>query len=135
MQVRAAFNYLRSAIVLFALAAPVSAVADSAEGVWKTEPMGKGGYAHIQIAPCQGEGGRLCGRITRIISSDRNDLVGVELIRDMVAEGSDRWGDGNIYSPDKNQYYASQMILEGDELEVRGCIAALCKSQRWARVE
>jgi len=27
------------------------------------------------------------------------------------------------------------MILTGDGLEVKGCIAALCKSQRWARVE
>lgn len=126
---------MRAAVVLGALAAPVAASADSAEGVWETEPMGKGGYAHVRIAPCQGQSDRLCGRIEKIISSKRTDLVGVELLRGMAAEGSDRWGDGDIYSPDKDQYYSSRMILTGDGLEVLGCIAVMCKSQKWARVE
>lgn len=128
-------GFLRAAICVGAFAAPVAAVAGSAEGVWETEPMGKGGYAHVRIAPCQGQSDRLCGRIEKIISSQRTDLVGVELLRGMAAEGSDRWGDGNIYSPDKGQYYDSHMILTGDGLEVRGCVLAICKSQKWARVE
>ena len=135
MQIRAVTEFVRAAAILGSLAVPVAASAGSAEGVWQTEPMGKGGYAHIRIAPCQDKSDRLCGRITRIISSDRTDLVGVELLRDMAAEGADRWGDGNIYSPDKNKYYASHMVLTGDGLEVRGCIAAMCKSQKWALVD
>lgn len=136
MHVKSVSGFMRSAVVAGLLAAPVAASADSAEGVWQTEPMGKGGYAHIQIAPCSGKTDRLCGKITKIISSDRTDLVGVELLRDMTAKGSDRWGDGDIFSPDKQQYFASHMILESnDRLEVRGCIAALCKSQKWARVD
>jgi len=126
---------IRPLAVLGALAAPVAANAGSAVGVWQTEPMGLGGYAHVRIAPCEGRSDRLCGRIERIISSKREDLVGVQLLRDMAAKGADRWGGGDIYSPDKDRYYSSQMILTGDGLEVKGCIAALCKSQRWARVE
>ena len=35
----------------------------------------------------------------------------------------------------EDRLFASHMILEGnDRLEVRGCIAALCKSQKWAQV-
>jgi uncharacterized protein (DUF2147 family) len=126
---------MRAGAVLGALAAPFAASAGSAVGVWQTEPMGLGGYAHVRIAPCADKSDRLCGRIEKIISSKRDDLVGVELLRDMVAEGSDRWGDGSIYSPDKGQYYDSHMILTGDGLEVRGCLLAICKSQKWARVE
>ena len=114
---------------------PLVAAADSPLGIWESEPMGKGGYAHIRIAPCDTAGDQLCGRITRILSSDRSDLVGVELLRNMTAEGSGRWGKGDIYSPDKNRYFDSHMILNGDGLEVRGCLAGLCKSQKWARVQ
>ncbi len=123
------------ALAILAAATPGAALAGSAIGVWETEPMGKGGYAHVRIAPCAGGSERLCGRIERIISSGRTDLVGVELLRDMAPAGADRWGDGDIYSPDRDRYYSSNMVLTGDGLEVRGCIAALCRSQKWARVE
>lgn len=128
-------GFLRVAISVGALAAPSASLAGSAEGVWETEPMGLGGYAHVRIAPCADRSDRLCGRIEKIISSKRTDLVGVELLRDMAVEDAGRWGDGRIYSPDKDRYYASHMILTGEGLEVRGCIAAICKSQKWARVE
>ncbi len=128
-------GFLRLAFCAGVLATPAASLAGSAEGVWVTEPMGLGGYAHVLITPCADRSDRLCGKITKIISSKRDDLVGVELLRDMAAEGSNRWGDGNIYSPDKGKYYDSHMILTGDGLEVRGCIALICKSQKWARVE
>ena len=128
-------GFLRAAFCVGALAAPAAATAGSAEGVWETEPMGLGGYAHVRIEPCADRNDRLCGRIEKIIKSKRTDLVGVELLRGMAPESPNRWGDGNIYSPDKGQYYDSHMILTGDGLEVRGCILAICKSQKWARVE
>ncbi len=128
-------GFLRAAFCVGTLATPAASLAESAEGVWQTEPMGLGGYAHVRIAPCAERSDRLCGQITKVISSKRSDLVGVELLRDMAAEGSNRWGDGDIYSPDKDQYFASRMILSGDGLEVLGCIAVICRSQNWARVK
>lgn len=118
-----------------ALLLPAAAMAGSPEGVWQTEPMQKGGYAHIRIAPCEGQSDRLCGKITQVFRSDRSDLVGVDIIQNMTRTGQSAWGDGAIYSPDKDKHYASQMELDGTALEVRGCVASLCKSQRWARVE
>lgn len=118
-----------------ALLLPSAGLAGSPVGVWQTEPMPKGGYAHIRIAPCAARSDRLCGKITEVFRSDRNDLVGVDILQDMAQVGQGTWGDGAIFSPDKNKRYDSQMELHDTGLEVRGCVAALCKSQRWARVE
>ena len=106
-----------------------------AEGLWLTEPMKKGGFAHIRISPSDGRVEWLCGKIVDIFKSDREDLLGASIIQDMVRDGDASWTDGKIWSPDKNQLYDSNMMLAGEGLEVRGCLAGLCKVQLWVRVQ
>ena len=42
------------------------ALADPVEGVWKTTPNDKGGYAYVQIAPC---GDKMCGTVVKAFDS------------------------------------------------------------------
>ncbi len=130
---RRAFSRMALVGAVMAATAGLGA-AQSAEGVWLTEPMRTGGYAHIEVAACDSSGEVLCGRIVEVFESDRTDLVGAQILQDMVAQGQGNWGGGTLYSPDKRKHYDSRMALVGDGLRVQGCVAAICKGQLWARV-
>ena len=55
------------------------------------------------------------------------------------ALGGYRQGDGTyrgrVYSPDRDQEYASRLVLSGDALAVSGCMLGICREGgTWARV-
>ena len=124
-------------LALFTLmlcAAPALAAAPGPEGVWRTGKGPKGGSMNVRVAPCQAGGAELCGNIVQIFDMTRTDFIGVVLIRDM-APGADGVWTGEIWSPDKQTAYTSHMRMDGADLEVEGCMLAICKSQTWTRVE
>ena len=117
---------------LFALAAP--AMADPAEGVWKT-PVDDGNYGHISISMC---GAKLCGVIARSFNSEgefKSKNQGKRLLWDMEPLGGGSYGNGSIWQPSKDKVYASKMSLSGDKLYVSGCWGPICKKQTWVRVK
>lgn len=119
-------------IVLLLTLAPGAALAQSAAGLWRTEPGDTGAYLDVRIGPC---GDKLCGVITEAHGAKRTDLVGKPIIRDMAAKGPGRWSGGSVWAPDDDKTYRSNMRLVGDGLEVEGCVLVVCRGQTWTRLE
>lgn len=62
-------------------------------------------------------------------------ILGLTILSDFKKKG-DQWKGGTIYDPEAGKSYASKLKLTDDDtLEVKGCIAFLCQSQYWTRVE
>lgn len=123
---------------LAATAMPARAAAPIA-GRWLTEE----GNAIVTIGAC---GAVTCGRITRLIKGppsgppvDRNNpdeklrgrpLEGLTILTGFADAGKD-WR-GRIYDPKSGKTYKSIVTREADGgLKVQGCIAFICRTQRW----
>jgi uncharacterized protein (DUF2147 family) len=100
--------------------------------LWRTATSERGASLEVRIAPC---GERLCGAIVKAHGTDRTDLVGRAIIRDMAPDGAGRWSGGTIGAPDDEKTYRSRMQLTGAGLEVEGCVAVFCRGQTWTRLE
>lgn len=114
-----------------------AAVADPAEGVWKTEPGDSGGYLHVNVYGC---GEALCGVIRKAFDAQGQSNASYEhlnkrMLWDMQAEGSGQYADGKIWAPDSGKTYNSKMSLNGNTLTVEGCVAVFCRGQSWTRVQ
>ena len=110
-----------------------AALADPAAGVWQTEPGDTGGYLHVAIAPC---GASICGTIKDAF--DKNGAIqpdyehkGKKMIWDMNADGNGSYSGGKIWAPDSDKTYNSKMLLSGNTLVVKGCVAFLCRTRIW----
>lgn len=122
----------------------------SVHGLWLTEA----GTGTIRIADC-GPGpmeGTPCGLIetaeipddepgTDVNNSDPDlrgePIIGLTMLDGFEKDGS-KWSKGRIYNPEDGKSYRSQIRLsksDPDVLRVKGCIAFLCQTQKWTRVE
>lgn len=111
--------------------------ANSISGVWQTEAGDSGGYLHVEFEQC---GEYLCGLI--IGAYDKNNSpdekyihIGKKIVWDMQEKKPDSWNDGEIWDPEKDATYSSKMKLVEGDLKVSGCIAFICRSQIWKKVE
>ncbi|MCR8725361.1 DUF2147 domain-containing protein [Frigidibacter sp. SLM-1] len=114
--------------------APLAALADPVEGLWKTE-VDDGAYAHVRFGPC---GDRLCGVIANTFNSAgeyKSENLGRKIVWDMRADGGGSYSGGQIWQPSTGKVYRSKMQLSGDTLKVSGCIGPICKKQNWTRVK
>jgi len=126
-------------MALAALAAFIgagAALADPAEGTWRTQPGDSGGYLHVDIYGCDDA---LCGVIRKAISSDgveRGDYehLNRRMLWNMQPQGDGAYGGGKIWAPDRDKTYNSKMQLSGDSLTVEGCVLGFCRGQTWARL-
>jgi len=128
---------MRWLAIMAALAAG-SAAAQDATGVWKTAEKDDGRYLHVEIAPCKGGGGMLCGRAVGAFGGARQSTVGKRILWDMAPEGEGRWDDGKVWAPDEDETYSGKMALQGpDVLELSGCVLGglICRGQDWTRVK
>ena len=111
-----------------------AALADPALGRWATQADDYGNRGIIDMAMC---GNRLCG--TLIESRRANGEVfqsannGRQIVWDMEPRGNGSYRDGQIYAPDRDRTYASNMTLSGDTLSVEGCVLFFCRAQTWTR--
>lgn len=107
--------------------------AGTPEGVWLTEPDGKGQRAHVVSSRC---GSNYCGTITHVF--DRNGApvsaptVGQRVFWDMQASGDTF--NGRAYVPAHRREYAARMKVNGNQMTVKGCLGPICQSQNWSRV-
>jgi uncharacterized protein (DUF2147 family) len=133
---------MRFALAICLLALPVAADAASPiTGRWLTQ----GGKALVAIEPC---GAALCGRVERVLKArpgatgrDSNNpdpalrarpMVGVSILSGFSDAGSE-WR-GRIYNPEDGRSYKSFVSRERDgSLKVKGCVAFICKTQRWTQ--
>lgn len=120
----------------FAFAAG-AAFADPVEGIWKTKPDDNGNFGHVQMAPC---GAKLCGTLVKAFDGSGAEIsspnVGKQIVWNMVAKGDGAYGDGKVWSPDRDKTYNSKMQLSGNALAVSGCVLGICRDGgTWSRVK
>lgn len=136
------------AFALSTVSAPTFA-SNTVYGLWLTEP----GTGTIRIADC-GPGpmqATPCGVIetaeipdgepmTDVNNADpalhETPIIGLTML-DGFEQRGDKWKKGRIYNPEDGKSYKSSIQLDDDPnvLKVKGCIAFLCQTQRWTRVE
>ncbi len=114
-----------------------TASADPVEGIWKTKPDDNGHYGYVQIEPC---GPAFCGRLVKAFDQTGAEIaspnIGKQIVWDMVAEGEGAYGDGKVWSPDRDKTYSSKMQLDGNSLSVSGCVLMICRDGgTWTRVQ
>jgi uncharacterized protein (DUF2147 family) len=122
---------------LLAVFGTAAYAADPVEGVWQTKKDDNGNYGHIQIKPC---GAAFCGTLIKSFDSAgkvlESENVGKKIIWDMVAYGDGVYDDGQIWSPDRDKTYNSEMKLDGNSLQVYGCVLGICRDGgTWKRVK
>lgn len=113
------------------------ALADPLYGIWATTPDDNGNSGHILVEACENA---ICGTLIKSFDADGNEIesehTGRQIIWDMKPKGGGKYGGGKIWSPDRDQTYASKLVLEGDTLKVSGCILVICRDGgTWTRVE
>ena len=125
-------------VVLIAITAAPALATSGVEGTWRTEAGDEGGYLEIQMGPCESDASKTCGIIARAQGAEGVDPdyehLGKPMVKDMRPDGKGGFSGGTIWDPQKDKTYKSKMKLNGDELEVEGCIAFLCDGQDWTRV-
>ncbi len=112
------------------------AAADPVHGTWKTTADDNGHFGHIQVGAC---GSKICGTLVKAFGADGKELasenVGKRIIWDMVANGDGSYGDGKVWSPDRDKTYSSKMKLNGNKLAISGCVLLICRDGgTWTRV-
>ena len=117
-------------------AGTVAAFADPVEGIWETERSAGEDFLHVKIAAC---GSDICGTIHKAFDASGTDNGGYEhlgkkMIWEMGSDGDGAYSGGKIWAPDVDKTYKSKMTLSGNTLKVKGCVAVICRSQNWTRV-
>lgn len=139
-------------IIGFALAALTLGVAPQAAsaqssgitGNWTTQD----GRAIVTIANC---GSAICGRLSRILAPtpdgppvDENNpnprlrnrpVQGITVVSGFDQRQGNVWRGGEVYDPESGRSYSARMTLNGNRLDVTGCVAwgALCRTETWTR--
>ena len=127
-------TFLTAAALIFAA---TSAFADPVEGIWQTKKDDNGNFGFVEVKPC---GPAFCGVLIKSFDSAGTPVdspnIGRKIIWDMVAYPDGLYDDGQIYSPDRDKTYNSDMTLTGDKLAVRGCVFGICRDGgTWNRVK
>lgn len=113
------------------------ALADPVEGIWQTKKDDNGNFGYVEVKPC---GPAFCGVLIKSFDSSGAPIaspnIGRKIIWDMVPYPDGLYDDGQIYSPDRDKTYSSDMTLTGDKLAVRGCVFGICRDGgTWRRVK
>lgn len=120
-------------LALSGLAAPASA--DPALGLWLTEADKKGQVAHVSVTEC---GAALCGKIVKAFNPSGEQIttpnVGKRVFWNMTPVGGGKY-EGRAFVPAHDREYAGQMTLNGNRLNVGGCLGPICMSQDWTKVQ
>jgi uncharacterized protein (DUF2147 family) len=124
---------ISAAAVALAFATP--ALADPAEGVWKTQ-VDDGAYAHVTIGKC---GANVCGVISRTFNETgeyKSENLGKQIVRNMTPVGGGKY-EGKVWRPSNNKIYIGKIALNGNSLKLSGCVAGglLCSKQTWSRIQ
>ena len=138
-----------AALLISALALPVLAQMTPV-GVWRTVDDKTGEVSsEVRISD---NAGVLSGRIEKLLRKDvkqddvcdkctderkNKPVLGLEIIRGgKKADGKDLWEGGKILDPDNGKDYTLRLtpIDGGKQLQVRGYIAFLYRTQIWTRV-
>ena len=126
---------VKSAVILLLSAG--AALADPVEGMWRTKADDNGNSGLIQVTPC---GDAFCGKLVKAFDSAGKEWaspnVGKKIVWDMKPEGDGAYGDGKVWSPDRDKTYDAKMQLNGNKLSVSGCVLMICRDGgTWTRLQ
>lgn len=132
------------AVIIGLSAGPADANPLDVYGQWRTDD----GDAVVAISLCDGQAP--CGTVVWIntetveVNADRNNqdralrdrpLVGLKMLWGFTHENTG-WESGRVYDPDSGRTYRSAIRrLSESELEMKGCLGFICRTQIWQRVE
>ena len=135
-----ALSLLFSFFILSAFAQRTSPV-----GKWKTVDDNTGKVkSTVEIYE---KGGKLFGKVLELFDPEKPDpvceecdeddprhnkpIVGLENIRNMKRGDNEKWEDGDILDPENGKVYRCKIWVEEGNLQVRGYIAFLYRTQTW----
>ena len=108
-------------------------------GLWKVDVGEDGSYAYVDLQPCSNE---ICGTLIDVYNRyderlGNNPNRGKKIVWGMSAVGNGQWSGGRVWSPDTEVLYRSRMTLEGNILQVSGCLPTghNCRTTNWIPVE
>jgi len=125
------------AFVAVTMVTATAALADPAVGLWKTKPDDNGNFGHVQVTPCNAA---ICGTLVKAFDGTGKEMaspnIGKRIIWDMKAQGNGTYGDGKVWSPDRNKTYNAKMVLTQKGLSISGCVLGICRDGgTWSRVK
>ncbi len=132
---------MRKILMASALAvAPALALAEGADGVWKTQATDSGGYLEIMVGPCAADASKTCGVVSKAFKAPGEadpayHYLGKPIVENMASDGDGRYSGGTVFDPESGKTYDSKMSLKGDALDVEGCVAFICDGETWSRVK
>ena len=116
---------------LLAVSAAAPAFAADPSGTWVTEQD----KAQIEITRC---GQAFCGTTAAgdLItgSTARGKPVKIQVLRQMVSDGPNRWKGAAFNPEDGNTYEAYMTLASRKELIVKGCAFGFCQEEKWSRL-
>ncbi len=132
-----------------ALVLPLSALASSPIGTWKTIDDETGEAK--SLITIQEQDGKLSGTVAQILNEAKRDAIcekcdderkgqkieGMTILWNMAKDG-EKYDNGKIIDPESGKIYSANMKLleDGKKLEVRGYVgfSLIGRSQTWERV-
>lgn len=127
-------RYLAMTTMAFGLWAGMS-MAEPLVGLWQTAKDDNGDSGLIEVTPC---GDALCGELVKSYNAAGQEIesthIGRNIISDTVPTGDGAYR-GKIYSPDRDKTYNARLQLDGDRLDVSGCVFGICRDGgRWKKI-
>ena len=126
-------------IAAFTIALFVSitlATADPLLGTWQTTKRDDGRYGHVAFSRC---GAAICGVLVQSFDQAgkqiKTPIDGRKIVWDMKAGANKTYGGGKGWSPEANKTYTGKLSIKGNQLMVKGCVLAICRTGGvWSRV-
>lgn len=130
-------------------ASQAGAPMDQVAGLWATGDNG----GRVQVEPCDRDEALLCGALVdaQVLQSepqtrDANNpdpalrdrpLRGVRVLDGFERGDDGEWTPGLLYDPEDGREISRGYVklVAQDRLEVRGCVAFICRTQVWVRVD
>ena len=136
------------------LAAALASVAFSASAQNAASPVGKWktlddktGKAMTVTEVYEAKNGTLAAKITENLGLPATcadcsgqykgkPMVGIVTLWNLKAQKDGSWGEGNGYKPSEDRNFKAKsvkLVDGGKKLEVKGCVAFICRTATWVR--
>ena len=117
-----------AALGLFLMGLPTIATAFDPYGIWMRPSTG----TQVNFYDC---GGKLCAKIVAVKDERRKNEIGTIILAGAARSADDQW-KGDLLNTDGGKTYAGVVTLQGpNALNLKGCIAFLCRGETWTKVK
>lgn len=124
------------AVAGFLVLAATGAQADGISGIFQTQANDQGSVGMVEFYDC---GGKSCGRLIKSYDKTGKQIdsphTGKNIVAGMTDDGNGKFSGGTIWDPGADKTYRSKMQLRGQSLNVSGCVAVFCRTQKWTKVQ